>query len=324
MLRGAVCALVLAMCSLYATAQSTASIHDVVPAASSHPSASDAGSSADTSSVTASEPLISPGDLIELRVFGAPEMTQELRVSGKGEAMAPLVGLVKIGGLTAAEAQKAIEAALKDGGFMRNPRVSLFTKEYAMQGVTLLGEVGRPGVYPMLGQRRLYDVISLAGGMTPRAGRTVSISRRSEPDKPIHYVLNNDPSKSMELNVEIFPGDTVVVSRAGVVYVVGSVAKPSGFTMEHNDRLTVLEAIALAGGTSPGAALNGAKIIRRGDNEVEEIRTPLKPILTAKSQDVALKPGDILFIPDNKAGTVARRGLESIVQITTGLAIYRR
>jgi polysaccharide export outer membrane protein len=273
---------------------------------------------------TAVEPMIGPGDLIEFRVFGAPDMTQDLRINGAGEAMVPLVGPVKIAGLTTVQAQDLIAARLKDGGFVRNPHVSLFTKEYAMQGITVLGEVTKPGVYPMLGQRRLYDLISLAGGMTQRAGKTVTISRRAQPDKPITLQLNSDPSKSMEQNVEILPGDTVVVSRAGVVYVVGSVAKPSGFTMENNDHLTVLEAIALAGGTSPDAALNSAKIIRKSDTGMQEIHTPLKPILTAQAQDVALKPGDILFVPDSKAKNAARRGLESIVQITTGVAIYHR
>jgi polysaccharide export outer membrane protein len=270
------------------------------------------------------EPLIGAGDLIEFRVFGAPDMTQDMRINAAGEALVPLVGPVKVGGLTAAEAQSVIEARLKDGGFMRNPRVSLFTKEYAMQGITVLGEVVKPGVYPMLGHRRLYDLLSLAGGMTQRAGKNVTISRRTQPDKPITIELNNDPSKSIEENIEIFPGDTVVVSRAGVIYVVGSVAKPSGFTMDNNDHVTVLEAVALAGGTNPGAALNGAKILRRSDNGIQEIMTPLKPIFEAKSKDISLQPGDILFVPDSKAKGAARRGLESIVQITTGLAIYRR
>lgn len=314
------CLVALVVCSLCSVAQDTA----VSQQDATLGSAIGAQATSSTPAAAATEPLIGPGDLIEFRVFGAPDMTQELRINGAGEAMVPLAGPVKIGGMTASEAQRAIESRLKDGGYLRNPRVSLFTKEYAMQGVSVLGEVGRPGVYPIQGQRRLYDLISQAGGITQRAGRSVTISRRSEPDKAIHYVLNNDPSKSMELNVEIFPGDTIVVSRAGVVYVVGNVAKPSGFTMENNDHLTVLEAIALAGGTGPGASLNSAKILRRSNGDMEQIETPLKPIFSAKSEDVPLRPGDILFVPDSKAKGLARRGLESIVQITTGLAIYRR
>ena len=306
----------LVACSVFGTAQNPVPLpQDDKPQHSAIPS---------TAAPVSIEPLIGPGDLIEFRVFGAPDMTQDLRINGAGEALIPLVGPVKVGGLTAAEAQSVIEMKLKDGGYMRNPRVSLFTKEYAMQGITLLGEVAKPGVYPVLGQRRLYDVISLAGGMTPRAGRNVTISRRTQPDKPINVELNNDPSKSIEQNIEIYPGDTIVISRAGVIYVVGSVAKPSGFTMDNNDHITVLEAVALAGGTNPGAALNGAKILRRSENGIQEILTPLKPIFEAKSKDVALQPGDILFVPDSKAKGAARRGLESIVQITTGLAIYRR
>lgn len=270
------------------------------------------------------EPMIGPGDLIEVRVFGAPELTQEVRINASGEAMFALIGPVRIGGLTQFQAQKTLEAKLKDGGFLRDPHVTLFTKDYASQGVSVLGEVQRPGVYPVLGPRRLFDVLSLAGGSTQRAGKMVTVTHRSDPDKPTQVEISTDPSKSLANNVEIFPGDTVVVSRAGVIYVVGSVARPSGFTMDNNERLTVLEAIALAGGTSSTAALNNAKILRKNANGVEEIATPLKPILSAKSQDVPLKPGDILFVPDSKTKGFARRGLESAIQITTGLAIYRR
>jgi polysaccharide biosynthesis/export protein len=290
----------------------------------SPPSSSTSQQGSTASTTPSSEPLIGPGDLIEMRVFNAPDMTQELRINSDGEALLPLLGPVEIGGLTAAQAQQLIETKLREGGFIRNPHVTLFTKEYASQGISVLGEVSKPGVYPVVGQRRLYDLLSVAGGTTARAGKNVTIARRAEPDKPINVQISTDPSKSMESNVEVFPGDTVVVSRAGVIYVVGSVAKPSGFTMENDDRITVLEAIALAGGTSPTAALNGAKIIRRGDKGVQEIATPLKPLLAAKAQDTALLSGDILFVPDSKAKSAARRSLESIVQITTGLAIYRR
>ena len=270
----------------------------------------------------AHEPRIGPGDLIAIKVFGVPELSEELRVNAEGEVVVALIGPVRVGGLTHSEANRVIETRLKEGGFLRDPHVTLFTKEYATQGITVLGEVSKPGVYPMLGVRRLYDLLSLAGGPTPRAGKVVSITRRSAPDKAIDIEISSDPSRSLASNVELFPGDTVVVSRAGLVYVVGSVGRPAAYVMENNGRMTVLEVLALAGGANRTASLNGTRIIRRNGTSLQEIAVALKPILSAKANDVELQPGDILFVPDSKAKNAARRGLESIVQVATALAVY--
>ena len=103
------------------------------------------------------------------------------------------------------------------------------------------------GVYPVLGERRLYDVISAAGGFTDKAGRVVTITRRIKPDAPVTVHLPSNLSDQTDANVAVSPGDTIVVGRAGIVYVVGDVNRPSGFMIEDNN-LTVLKALALAGG----------------------------------------------------------------------------
>src|SRR5207244_5355649 len=130
------------------------------------------------------------------------------------------IGSVHVAGLSTNAAQDLIAKKLSDGGFFSHPQVSVFAKEYATQGVSVLGEVQRPGVYPLLGSRRLFDVLSLAGGIGPRAGKLVSITRRDDPQSPISVPVSNDSEQPTQSNVDILPGDTIVVSKAGIIYVV--------------------------------------------------------------------------------------------------------
>src|SRR6266852_6552949 len=178
-----------------------------------------------------------------------------------------------------------------------------------------MGEVQHPGVYPILGARRLFDVISLAGGTGPKAGRVVSISHRDHPESPRSVMLSNDAMESAKSNIEVFPGDTVVVSRAGVVYVVGDVHKPSGVIMDNGTDMTVLQATAMAEGTNPTAALNKAKLIRRMPNgPPQELPLALKDILASKAPDIHVKAEDIIFVPTSAAKSATRRSMEAIIQ----------
>jgi polysaccharide export outer membrane protein len=184
--------------------------------------------------------------------------------------------------------------------------------------------VAKPGIYPLLGQRRLFDVISAAGGTTQRAGRTITISHRTDPENPVVVEMSTEPAKAAATNVEVLPGDTVLISRAGVIYVVGDVARPSGFSMDNNERMTVLQAIAMAGGTNGTAALDSSKILRRSAQGVQEIPIPLSKLLSAKATDQPLQAEDVLFVPKSLGKSVARRSAEAILQVATGLAIYGR
>jgi polysaccharide export outer membrane protein len=132
-----------------------------------------------------------------------------------------------------------------------------------------------------------------------------------------------NPSKSPAGNVDVFPGDTVVVSRAGVVYVVGAVNHPAGFVMENNERLTVLQAVALAGGTKVTSSLKGTKILRTTSDGIQEIPIPLNKILEAKAEDPSLKAEDVLFIPNSPGKVAAITGAQAAISVATGLAIYR-
>jgi polysaccharide biosynthesis/export protein len=269
---------------------------------------------------------IGGGDLLDVKVYGVPELTDSVRVSSRGDVSLPLVGSVHLEGLTSEEGEKLIEQKLKDGGFLRDPHVSIFVREYVTQGISVLGEVTKPGIYPLLGTRRLFDALSYAGGTTPKAGKTVTITHRTDPEHPQIITMSNDPVQSAKSNVEVLPGDTVMVSKAGVVYVAGEVNKPGGFVMDNNESLSVLQAIALAEGLGRSYSYKGVKIIRKlPDGKLQDIPVPLKEMMEGKGNtDLALQNEDILFIPGSAGKNAARRTLEAIVQTATGLAVYRR
>lgn len=265
---------------------------------------------------------IGGGDLLKISVFGAADSDQEVRVDPDGSAMLNFIGSVHLGGLTTNEAQSLIAKKLEAGGFYAHPQVTVFAKEYATQGVSVLGEVQKPGVYPLLGSRRLFDVLSMAGGTSPKAGRLVSITHRDHPESPRTMTLSNDANEAAKINVDVFAGDTIVVSRAGVVYVVGDVHKPSGVVMDNGTDMTVLQAIAMAEGTNPTAKLNNAKLIRKGPNGPTETPLALRDMLASKAPDVRLQAEDIIFVPNSAAKSAGKRTLEAIIQSATGLAIY--
>ena len=262
------------------------------------------------------------GDLLKVSVFGAPESDQQVRVGQDGNVSLNFIGSVHVAGLTTRQAQDLIAKKLVAGGYFAQPQVSIFVVEYATQGVSVMGEVLKPGVYPLLGSRRLFDVLSLAGGTGPKAGRVVSISRREHPEAPRSVLLSNDPVESAKSNIDVFPGDTVVVSRAGVVYVVGDVKKPSGVIMDNGTDMTVLQAIAMAEGTNRTAKLNNAKLIRTTPTGRQELPLPLKDMLSSKAPDMRLQAEDIIFVPTSAAKSAGMRTLEAIVQTASGVAIY--
>jgi polysaccharide biosynthesis/export protein len=262
---------------------------------------------------------LSAGDLLEVGVYNVPELTTKARVGTSGDVYLPLIDYVHVGDLTVEEAQALIQKRLEDGGFVHSAHVTIFIDESASQGVTMLGDVARPGIYPALGNRKLYDLISAAGGFTPTAGRKVSIIR-AHSSEPITVNLPRNLADDLQDNIEIMPGDTITVPRAPIIYVVGDVGHPAGFLVD-NGNLTVLQALALAGGANRTAKMGGARIIRKGPTGMTETRVPLKKMLEAKSPDITLQADDILFVPLSGARVAAATGFSAAVTAATGLAI---
>src|SRR6202050_800474 len=260
--------------------------------------------SAEIPGQTGSSLRLGQGDLLEVNVYNVPELSTKARVGNSGDVYLPLIDYVHVSDLTVEEAQALIEKRLDDGGFVRSAHVTIFIDESAAQGVTILGEVTRPGIYPAPGDRRLYDMISAAGGFTPAAGRKVSVIRQHTQTTPITVNLPRNLADDLQDNIEINPGDTITIPRAPIIYVVGDVGHPAGFLVD-NGSLTVLQALALAGGANHTAKMGGTRIIRKGPTGMSETPVPLKKMLEAKVPDVNLQADDILFVPLSGARVAA-------------------
>ena len=262
---------------------------------------------------------ISIGDELEVSVFGVPEMGAHERVDGAGNINLPLVKSVHVAGLTSDAAEAVIEKRLRDGGFLKDPHVSIFVKEYSSSGIAVLGEVQHPGVYPANGPRKLWDMILAAGGASDRAGTGVLVRHRDSGEAE-QLALSSNPEEAIKSNVEVAPGDSIVVERAGVIYVLGEVKHASGYVMTGNS-MTVLQALAKAEGPTDNAALNRASLLRKQFSTTRQIPVDLREMLTAKAQDVSMQDGDILFIPGRRGRYAAHNTMQTILAIATGVAV---
>lgn len=298
-------------------------------------------------------------DLLDVSVYGAPDLDRTVRVSANGSISLPLIGTVQADGLTCAELEGEIESLLQKK-YMTHPQVNVFLKEMQSHPVSVIGAVGKPGVFQIRGAESLIEVLSMAQGLADDAGDSVIVIRHGgvanraftrSPDSlrvnagnPRGATASPGPSLSEEsdeglridlkdllasadprYNVMVYPGDAVKVPPAGIVYVVGQVRKPGGFLLKTNQNLSVLQALALAEGTTSTSAGKAARIIRTEEQNGrrEEIPVNLPRILSGKAPDPILEAKDILFVPNSAGKTAFYRGAEAAVSITGGLIVYR-
>jgi polysaccharide export outer membrane protein len=194
---------------------------------------------------------------------------------------------------------------------------------YVGQDVSVLGEVTRPGVYPYTAHHRLFDMISAASGLSTAAGGLVNIYHRNDPATPHPVALDrNGTAGGVEGNPELAPGDVVQVSRAGLVYVVGDVIRPGGFTVDPSEDVTVLRALSLAWGPSQNAALSKAVLIREQKSGRTVTTLDLKRMLHGQDPDQPIQDHDILFVPNSAAKNLYNRTIEAAVQSAVGVSIY--
>jgi len=267
--------------------------------------------------------VIAAGDMLDVAVFESPDLSAKLRVDEDGSVLLPLVGKIHLEGLSVADASALVRARLIDRRFVKDPRVTVTITEAATRGVSVLGEVKKPGIYTAMGPHRLHDYISLAEGLTQQAGTRVAITHRAAPDQTLVVRISSTGQSTSASNPSITPGDTIVVSKAGQVYVVGDVVRPGEYLMDHDEQLTIVQAIALAQGAKPTALLKNSVIIRKTDTGRTKIPVDLERILTMKSKDLTLVDNDILFIPVSRAKKAINRSIEAIVQTAVGAASYR-
>jgi len=286
------------------------------------PTAGELASSKDSLStgITGAPVALGPGDLLEINVFDTPELTQKIRVASNGQIALALIGDIDVKGMSPGELEKLIRSKLIEGNFVKDPQVSVFVAEYAGQSAYITGEVNRPGAYPLLRSHRLRDLISVAGGLTARAGNAVTITRETNPAQPLRVDLSDkDENQS---NPEIMPGDDVAVAQTGIVYVLGDVERPGGFLLDRSTSLSVMQALALAEGLKSSASINKVSLIRTTGEARQEIPLNLKMILKSQNPDLPLQAGDIIFVPGSLTRGMGRRTIDVILQTASFAAVY--
>jgi polysaccharide export outer membrane protein len=265
---------------------------------------------------------LAPGFLVGLNVLDDSDFQGSYRVDQDGNLVLPILGTMHVAGETASEARTQIRKSLIDGRILNDPQVDLSILEYMMSQVTVFGEVGSPGKYPLLTPHKLVEVLALAGGLTSLAGNEVQITPASEAAEPllVHYSKATDP-KSIE-NVLVKPGDTVQVKRAGIIYVLGAVNRPGGYVMQEEGTLNMLQAISLADGTAISAATKTVYILRKNADGTEvDIALPYKKISQGKSADMQLHATDILYVPTSTVKAILTNS-QSILSSAASASIY--
>jgi len=273
--------------------------------------------------IVATVPMaINPGDLLDITVYDTPELTQEVRVEDGGEVNLSLIGAEKLAGLTAQQAGRRIAEELQRKNFLLNPQVTVLVKEYSSQGVSVTGEVNHPGVYPLLAARTLLDVISLAGGLTNIADTRVTIKHRSGSEGTVTVTLKGDDAQAaLNENAIVYPGDLVVAQRAGIVYVLGDVGRPGGIVMQDNGKITLIQALAQAGGANQTASLDHAFLLHKGESGYTPDRIRVSDMIHGRIADVELKPSDVLYVPMSRLRYLAANS-SGFAQGLAGAAVY--
>jgi polysaccharide export outer membrane protein len=253
---------------------------------------------------------LAQGFLLEMDIFGVPEMTAQLRIDAQGDVTVPLIGKIHVEGDTVPQAQNAIAKALFDQEILKNPQVTLNILQFTAKNISVLGEVQNPGRVQLLSSQPLGNVLALAGGETIAAGSEIEIQRMTESGElatqHVHYVQGNDPA--VLRSVLVSPGDTVLVRRAGVIYVLGAVNRPGGYLMVNGGTLSVVQAVSLAGGTTLQASTKYAVIVRRQEKGFVQFKVPLGKMQTGGATPIELQVNDALYIPASSWKTVLING----------------
>jgi polysaccharide export outer membrane protein len=284
---------------------------------------------------------LGPGDQLTFNGVAADEIANKpFRIDADGQLSLPMVGRLTAAGLTLPQFEEALNRRLAI--YIREPQVVATIAEFRSQPVSVVGAVRTPGTHQLEGQKTLMEMIALAGGFREDAGNVINITREMQFGMiPLPKATTDSSNKfsvaELEIgqfleaknpahNIYIMPHDVISVPKGDLVYVIGGVNKAGGFVLAEKENMSVLQALSLAQGLDRTADSKHAKVFRlRSDEEQRiEIAVNVKKILDGTSLDVPLQAGDILFIPDSTVKRVGMRTMEAIVQMGTGIVIWRR
>jgi polysaccharide export outer membrane protein len=283
--------------------------------------------------------VLGPEDQIIIRAFQAAEISDKpVEVAADGYVNLPMVGRVRAGGLTIIQFEAELTTRLTT--YIEHPQVTVLVSDYRSQPISVIGAVRNPGVIQLKGRKNLVEVIALAGGLVPEAGNTVTITRDLSNGRIPLANAADDPAGKISVarvnlrkvmdaqapgdNVVIEANDVLTVPRGQMVYVVGEVQRPGGYVLNERDTVSILQALSLAGGLTANASPKKAKILRDkpGNSDRVEVASDLRKILAGNSPDVALRPDDILFVPDSMSKAAGRTTLNAVMNMA-GAAIFR-
>ena len=265
---------------------------------------------------------IGPGDLLRISVLREPELGEKVRVRDSGDINLPLIGNVHVAGLDPGAAADTIAALYLKENYLKHPNVDVFVEQYAGEPVSVLGQVRNPGTYIITAPRTLLDLLAMAGGLTPVADRHITIERGPEARQREERVfVSNHSHDALMANVMIDPGDRILVPKAGIVYVLGDVRRPGGYTMENESRMSVLQAVAMAGGCGHTANKKKARIIHNLNGAFDAEQLPLRQIEKGEAPDELLHANDVIYIPFSFAKHLVM-GTTAIVASASSALIY--
>ena len=285
---------------------------------------------------------LSPEDQLSIQVEDLAEIASKIiRVDPSGNVDLPLVGVLKAGGLTPEEFKAALAAKLTI--FITSPRISINVLEYHSSPVSVIGEVNNPGVHQLQGEKRLVEIISIAGGLRADAGSRLVITRELKQGPLQLPGAHNDAEGKLSIaevsldslmasrnpseNILVLPGDILSIPRAEIVYVLGQVKKAGGFTLNSHDSMSLLRALSMAEGLDHDAAPKKARLLQASPegtkSKPNELVVDVQSILDGKTPDFDMHANDVLYIPNNLAKSATRRAMEAALQIGTGVLIYR-
>lgn len=266
---------------------------------------------------------IGPTDLLAISVYGAPELTRTVRVGEDGLIRLPMLHeRIDARGLMPAELEGRIAASLTGEGILVKPAVTVNIAEYHSRPISVAGAVKSPVTFQAAGKMTLLEALTRAQGLTEDAGPEILVNRPARQGQPALTAriprAKLIDSADAESNLSLEGGEEVRVPRAGRVFVVGNVRKPGAYRVEDNGTTTLLKAVALAEGLAPYAN-KMAYVYRPVEGAARsEIPVELRKIMDRKGDDLALRPNDVLYIPDNRSRRVTTTAIERAIAFATG------
>jgi polysaccharide biosynthesis/export protein len=248
---------------------------------------------------------IGPKDLLEIAVFELPELNQTVRVSEDGSISLPLLGQVVIEGMAKDSVEKKL-ASLLEEKYLKKARVTVFIREYQSQRVAVIGAVGTPGMYELIGRTTVLQLISKAGGLTDRASNEMFVLREARNGVRERIAIDLDDlinNGNQDLDIPLQANDTVniPIDQLINIFVFGEVRNPGALQVRMSKRTTLLQAIAQAGGPTEGAARGSVTIKRKDLKSGKEVKMKvnLKDVINGKRPDIELREGDVVFVPES-------------------------